>query len=77
LRIHEIPILTSHGKCWASLPSKPVLDRDGKHIENGGKKLYATILEWRSRELADAFSAKLVALVQQAHPDAFEGEGGP
>jgi len=77
LVIRDIPILTSHGKCWASLPSKPVLDRDGKHVETNGKKQYAAILEWRSRELADAFSARVVELVRQAHPDAFDGrEGG-
>jgi hypothetical protein len=77
LVIYEIPVLTSHGKRWASLPSKPVLDRDGKHVETNGKKQYVPILEWRSRELSDAFSTRIVELVRATHPDAFDGgEGG-
>jgi hypothetical protein len=67
----------SRGKCWASLPAKPVLDRDGKHREEGGKKQYAAILGWRSRELSDAFSTKVVELVRATHPDAFDDGGEP
>jgi hypothetical protein len=76
LRIHDIPVLSNNGKCWATLPSKPVLDRDGKQVETGGKKQYAAFLEWRSRELSDGFSAKVVELVRQSHPDALVG-GAP
>ena len=77
LRISEIPVLVSHGKCWASLPSEPVLDRDGRHLVEGGKKQYVTLLQWRSREIADAFSSKVIALVRAQHPNALEGEGEP
>jgi hypothetical protein len=73
LTVREIPILTSHGKCWASLPVKPVLDANGKHVETNGKKQYAAMLEWRSRELSDAFSTKLVGLVRGQHPAALDG----
>jgi hypothetical protein len=78
LVIHEIPVLVSHGKCWASLPSKPVLDRAEQHVvEPNGKKQYVPILRWRSREIADAFSVKICELVRQAHPHALDGgEGG-
>jgi DNA-binding cell septation regulator SpoVG len=77
LVIHEIPVLTSHGKCWAALPSKPQL-ADGRHRTGpDGKPAYTPILEWRSRELSDAFSAKLVKLVREQHPDALDAEGAP
>jgi hypothetical protein len=41
------------------------------------KPPYSNILDWRSRELGEAFSARVVALVRQAHPDDLAGEGGP
>jgi hypothetical protein len=34
-----------------------------------GKSVYAPVLQWRNRELADEFSRRVVALVRQAHPD--------
>src|SRR4051794_30166160 len=46
LVIADVPVCTSHGKTWASLPSKPILDREGRHAEEGGKKRYAPILQW-------------------------------
>jgi hypothetical protein len=73
LRITDCPVLISHGKAWASLPSKPVLDRDGKQVETDGKRQYAPILEWRDRDLADRFSAAVVNLVRAAHPDDLGG----
>jgi hypothetical protein len=69
LRIADCPVLISHGKAWAPPPSKPVLDREGRHVEVNGKKQYAPILEWRDRDLADRFSAAVVELVREAHPD--------
>ena len=65
-------MLTSHGKAWATVPSKPVLDRDGKQVEVSGKRQYAPILEWRDRDLADRFSVAVVALVEAEHHEAFE-----
>ena len=72
LRIREVAVLSSNRQCWATLPSKPVLDRNGRHVETNGKKQFAAILEWRSRELADGFSAKIIELVHQVHPGALE-----
>ena len=72
LRITDCPVLISNGKAWATLPSKPVLDRDGKHVEVSGKKQYAPILEWRDRDLSNRFSAAIVDLVRQHHPDALD-----
>jgi hypothetical protein len=74
LVIADVPICTSHGKVWASLPSKPILDRDGRHVEDGGKKKYASILQWKDRDTADRWSAVVVELVRRAHPDALNGD---
>jgi hypothetical protein len=76
LVIHDIPVLVSNAKAWATLPSKPVLDRDGRHVEVSGKKQYAPVLEWASRDVSDRFSARVVELVRDAHPDALGG-GAP
>jgi hypothetical protein len=72
LLIADIPVCTSHGKVWASLPSKPILDRDGRHAEEGGKKKYAPILAWSDRVTADKWSDAVVALVREQHPDALD-----
>jgi hypothetical protein len=72
LVIEDVPVNLNHGKPWAALPSKPVLDRDGRHVESGGKKRYASLLDWNSRELGERWSQAVVDLVRQHHPDALE-----
>ena len=73
LTIADVTICESHGRTWASLPSKPILDRDGRHVEQDGKKRYQPILQWSDRETADRWSAAVVDLVRQHHPDALDG----
>jgi len=76
LRIADVPVLMSHGKAWATLPSKPVLGADGKHVVAAGKKQYAPVLEWRDRQLTDGFSAAVVELVSASYPDALKPSAG-
>jgi hypothetical protein len=59
----------------SSLPARPMLDQDGRHVLRDGKAQYAPILRWPSRDLADRFSVALVELVQRAHPGALDGAG--
>ena len=73
LLIEDCPVLVSSGKAWASLPSRPVLDRQGRHVKPDGKPQYVSILKWRDRDLADRWSAAVVELVRQQHPDVFGG----
>jgi hypothetical protein len=74
LKIHDILVLTSHGKIWASLPSKPQIDKNGQHRKDiNGKAAYTAILEWRDRDLSDRFSQAVVELVRAAHPDDLGG----
>jgi len=75
LRIADCPVLISNGKAWANLPSKPVLGREGRQAEVSGKKQYASILEWKNRDLSDRFSDSLIALIIERHPDALDDGG--
>jgi hypothetical protein len=68
LQITVWPVFVSHDNGWATLPSKPILDRDGQHATIDGKAQYVAV-HWRDRALADRFSAAVVDLVRCAHPD--------
>jgi hypothetical protein len=47
-----------------------VLDTNGQQIVTNGKKQFSALLAWRTRELSDAFSTKLVSLVRERYPGA-------
>src|SRR5262245_13287904 len=69
LRTFDVPVRTGINGLWAGLPAKPEVDRDGRRkIDINGKPVYAEVLRWRDRQLADEFSQRVVALVRQAHP---------
>jgi hypothetical protein len=73
LKVHDIPVLASHGKIWASLPSKPQVGKDGQHRKDAnGKPAYTPILEWRNRDLSARFSDAVVALVRAEYPGDLE-----
>jgi hypothetical protein len=67
LQITGLTLLGDSGERWIGMPSKPVLDTDGRHIVGpDGKKPWAKILSWRD----NAFGKAVVALVLEHHPDA-------
>ena len=59
LRIIDAPVLTTNGKSWAGLPCKPQLVDGKQRIDGNGKPLYQPVIEWRSKDLRDQFSAKV------------------
>jgi hypothetical protein len=60
-----------NGRFWASLPARPQLE-DGRHRRDAaGKALYVAVLEWRSKELRNAWSDAVIDLVRATHPEAF------
>jgi hypothetical protein len=68
LTITDISVHLSHGKSWASLPSRPQLNADGTARRgDDGKIVYSSILKWRDRDLADRFSAAVVQAVEAEH----------
>jgi hypothetical protein len=70
LKIFDVPIRTGINGLWAGLPAKPEIDRDGRRkTDINGKPVYAEVLRWRDRALADRFSQAVVAAVRQAHPN--------
>ncbi|MGC2522848.1 MAG: hypothetical protein WA417_09460 [Stellaceae bacterium] len=74
LVLEECPVFVSGDRIWASLPSKPVISRDGRQSEVGGKRQYAPIARWRDRDLADHFSEAVVGLVRATNPNALDEE---
>jgi len=74
LTIYDAPVLRGPKGLWATLPSKPQHNRDGRQkIGADGKAAFAPVLEWRSREISDRFSAAVVELIRAAHPDDLDG----
>jgi hypothetical protein len=70
LIIRDVPVMSSHGKFWASLPSKPMIDRDGTVMRDAtGRARYSAILEWSSKAASDRFSESVVAAVRLHAPD--------
>ena len=71
LKLYDVPVLRGlDGQPWATLPTKPQVDRAGhQRRDDTGKPAYARVIAWRSRRLEEAFSARVVGLVRQAHPD--------
>lgn len=72
LTIVNIPVCVTSGNAW--LPSKPVLDGEGRHVEVSGKKQYALVFRWWTGNPSDRFSAAVVALCARRTP-ACDGDG--
>jgi hypothetical protein len=73
LTIFDCPVMIGKRGPWATLPAKPVLDGEGRHIKPEGRKgQYAPVAQWRDKEQSTRFSDSLVALVLEAYPNAIE-----
>ena len=72
LAIADIPVCTSHGRAWASLPRTPVFDCEGRYFEQDGKRKYVPVLAWADHETAGCWSAAVVELVRQQYCAAFD-----
>lgn len=70
LIIREVAIHVSHGRAWASLPSKPVLKDGRATTDERGKIRYVPMMEWADKETRDAFSDAVVAAVRERSPEA-------
>ncbi len=54
-----------NGKRWVQLPARPQLDDNRELVRDPtGKIQYATILKFRDRPTADAFSGAVVTAIQ-------------
>jgi hypothetical protein len=71
LQLVDLLIIAKGGKVWINLPSKPRLLADGVAARDaGGRVVYDTVARWNSRRLGEAFSAQVVALIDERHPGA-------
>lgn len=62
MTIRDVTVHESHGKRWASLPSKPQVGRDRELVKDAdGKLKYSPVFEFDSRAVSDAFSAAVLA----------------
>jgi hypothetical protein len=75
--VDDLPVLMTGGKAWAAWPAKPVLTKEGHvaSIPGTSKIRYVSILRWADRETSQRFSQRVVELVRQRDPEAFDGEG--
>jgi hypothetical protein len=75
LRICDVAVHEKSGKRWASLPSKPQIDRSGT-VRRGdnGKPLYVPVIEFVDKLTRDAFSARVIAALLEFAPAAFDEE---
>jgi hypothetical protein len=75
LVFNDVPVNISQGRRWASLPSKPLIDREGVALRDlSGKVRYSPIAEWADREMRDAFSEAVCTAVERDYPGAFAAE---
>jgi hypothetical protein len=79
LEIDDVAVLEINGKAWCSLPARPVIGEDGRvaKLPGSGKPHYVSNLRWGNRRLATAFSQRVVELVRDADPGAFERQAPP
>ncbi len=68
LTIHDVPVLVSHGKAWATMPSKPLVGADGVALrDTNGRQRYAPVLEWADRDSSNRFSAGVIEAIKRDH----------
>ncbi len=68
LVINDVPVLQTNGKCWASMPGRPMVDRDGQPMRDAkGKPKYSPILEWEDRDAGIRFSVAVVEAITREH----------
>ena len=69
--IHEVSILETNGRFWASPPSKPMIDRNGAVMTgDDGKRRYSALIEFADRDTRARWSAAVIAALRAAEPEA-------
>jgi hypothetical protein len=76
LTIRDVAVHAKGSARWVQLPAKPMIDRDGNVLRDreSGKITYATILDFDSRAVREAFSHAVIDAVLRTVPGALEIE---
>jgi hypothetical protein len=76
LTVRDVALHQKGDRRWAQLPAKPLIGKDGAALkdETTGKTRYAPIMTFDNRDVADAFSAAVIAAVLARVPGAFDDE---
>jgi hypothetical protein len=75
LKLIDCAVFIGTKGAWATALAKPQLDKEGRQrIGVDGKPSYSPVVEWRSCDLNDRYSAAVVAMVRAAHPEAVSGD---
>ncbi len=65
LEIRDIAVHEMNEKRWVQLPARPQLDGNRELVrDQAGKIQYATIMRFRDRPTADAFSGAVITAIQ-------------
>lgn len=68
LTIHDVPVLASGGRVWASMPAKPLIGSDGAVLRDAkGKVRYAQLLEWDDKASRERWSTAVVEAIEREH----------
>jgi hypothetical protein len=71
LVIHDLPVHRNSESCYALLPGKPQINRDGQClVDDRGKRKHSPVVEVPDRHTRERLSAAAVALVQRHDPEA-------
>jgi hypothetical protein len=71
LVIHDLPVHRNGEICYALMPGKPQINKDGQClVDDRGRRKYQPIVEVPDRDTRERLSAAVVALVQRHDPEA-------
>lgn len=69
LKINDVSVWTKDDRSWASMPSKPMIGRDGPIMDNKtGKPRYSAICEWANKDSGERFSESVIAAIERIQP---------
>lgn len=71
----EVSVHISNGRPWASPPSRPMIDRDGRAMrDESGKVRYQPVISFANKETRNRWSDAVIAALRAARPDAIEAD---
>ena len=75
ITIHEVSILETNGRFWASPPSKPMIDRTGfAMIGDDGRRRFTPVIEFATREIRSRWSDSVIEALRTAEPGALAAQ---